>query len=214
MSLLASTFSLATHIYPSSEVVDDHADNLVLLVLLHRFHAHFSPGHANRAAWETTADVPGPRIPAEKKNSSLRRSMPSSIGHPWRIRNQGYAFPPNSFLLSFFLSFFFFFSFTLVASSFEPTRFLRLKCSLSPLFVLWNSPRRRESILSILWFAQRSLTSWQTDLARKHGCYKPVITLTHHIILFGYMSIRKSSERKDDRYEPSSSSSVLISHDF
>ena len=50
MSLLASTFSLATHIYPSSEVVDDHADNLVLLVLFHRFHAHFSPGHANRAA--------------------------------------------------------------------------------------------------------------------------------------------------------------------
>ena len=95
----------ATHIYPSSEVVDDHADNLVVVVLLHRFHAHFSPGHANRAAWETTADVPGPRIPAEKKNSTQCRSMPSSIGPPRRIQNRGYAFPPNSFL-SFFPSLF------------------------------------------------------------------------------------------------------------
>ena len=60
----------------------------------------------------------------------------------------------------------------------------------------------------------------------KQGYYKPVITrLTHHIILFGYMSIRKSSERKMiDTLEPFSSSSssssfssfssVLISHDF
>lgn len=35
----------ATHIYPGSEVVDDHVDNFVLLVLLHRFNAHFPPGH-------------------------------------------------------------------------------------------------------------------------------------------------------------------------
>lgn len=60
----------ATHIYPGSEVIDDHVDNFVLLILLHRFHAHFSSGHANGVAWETTADVSDSRIQAQGKNST------------------------------------------------------------------------------------------------------------------------------------------------
>lgn len=60
----------ATHIYPGSEVIDDHVDNFVLLILLHRFHAHFSSDHANGVAWETTADVSDSRIQAQGKNST------------------------------------------------------------------------------------------------------------------------------------------------
>lgn len=60
----------ATHIYPGSKVIDDHVDDFVFLILLHRFHAHFSSGHANGVAWETTADVSDSRIQAQGKNST------------------------------------------------------------------------------------------------------------------------------------------------
>lgn len=51
-------------IYPGGEVIDDHADNLVLLVLLHRFHAHLLPfGHALAVSRSENATADVPRIP-------------------------------------------------------------------------------------------------------------------------------------------------------